>query len=381
MNPADDGERVDRSSAHCAARIFAARSALTCWSESISSASARSLALSEARSAFLRSRASPSALLRRDQLVAEDAHLVDAHGDDLRLRAPSRRARPSCARGRPRPRSVEARDRVGDLPVARGDEPDVVEAVDEVREAARREQERRARRACPPRTRRRAARLSRASAVAYSSRRKRSRSRLDAGRARSAGSASARAARARARAARGAPRRRRPAARARGSWRRRRRSRSGARPPSPSPPATRPCSDAIRVVDRLLLVDDVRPGGRGERRARRRRPIARRRIAPRIRRARPPTLPVLDAVRARPAGWRGSGTITGPGGSCGTGSGSGTITGPGGSLGTGVGSGTGAGTCSASSFLTCGHRSLAVPTSSARKASATSRRSPPTRLR
>ena len=84
MNPADDGERVTVE-CDCAARIFAARSALTCWRESISSASARSLALSEARSAFLRSRASPSALLRREQLVAEDAHLMDADGDDLRL--------------------------------------------------------------------------------------------------------------------------------------------------------------------------------------------------------------------------------------------------------------------------------------------------------
>jgi hypothetical protein len=52
----------------------------------------------------------------------------------------------------------------------------------------------------------------------------------------------------------------------------------------------------------------------------------------------PPPLPDYWFV-----GGCGSGTITGPGCSCGTGSGSGTITGPGGSLGTGMGSGIGSG--------------------------------------
>ena len=83
-------------------------------------------------------------------------------------------------------------------------------------------------------------------------------------------------------------------------------------------------------VDRLLLLDDV-----GERWRRSREQDQDADDEPAGHQARfggQPAAPARYSV-----GGCGSGTITGPGGSCGTGSGSGTITGPGGSLGAGVG--------------------------------------------
>ena len=93
------------------------------------------------------------------------------------------------------------------------------------------------------------------------------------------------------------------------------------------------------VVDRLLLVDDV---GECRRSRREHDDQAEDRIGGPFGgfRGGSPTLPCPQRRLAVRVGRLGSGTITGPGGSCGTGSGSGTITGPGGSEGSGCGSGT-----------------------------------------
>ena len=139
----------------CAARIFAASSALTCWSESISSASARSCALSEARSAFLRLRASSQAALARQQLVAEHAHLMDADGDDLRLVVHVDRARPSVRAARPRPRPARRGPRRRSAGRGRR-RAGCSRARRRSRRSCARRAAPRARRACPPRRRRRA---------------------------------------------------------------------------------------------------------------------------------------------------------------------------------------------------------------------------------
>ena len=138
MNPAP--ETCWTVECACAARIFAARSALAAWRPSISSASARSWAFSESRLTFFCSRAASRLALVRDQLVAQHPHLVHAHGDDLRL-APD--SPPEEPRLPPRDRDLVLRGvHLGDdLPVAAHDQTDVVEPVDQVGEAVRGEQE------------------------------------------------------------------------------------------------------------------------------------------------------------------------------------------------------------------------------------------------
>ena len=78
--------------------------------------------------------------LARHQLVAQDARLVNAEGEDLRLaqHVPARGLRVGQRHRHLVPRRAHG---VGDLPVSRGDQLDVVEAVEEGREAARREQD------------------------------------------------------------------------------------------------------------------------------------------------------------------------------------------------------------------------------------------------
>ena len=79
--------------------------------------------------------------LAGQQLVAQDARLVDADGEDLRL---AQHVAACSLRVGERDRDVVPRraDRIGDLAIAAGDQLDVVDAVEEGREAARGEQDR-----------------------------------------------------------------------------------------------------------------------------------------------------------------------------------------------------------------------------------------------
>ena len=124
----------------CAARILAARSALTAWRPSISSASARSCALSESRLTFFSSRARLELALVRDQFVPELPDLPDADGHRLGLLA---HVGASALRLLQRGGDLDLRRaHLGDdLPVAADDQAHVVEAVDQVGDAVRREQD------------------------------------------------------------------------------------------------------------------------------------------------------------------------------------------------------------------------------------------------